>query len=258
VTPQLTGPPRLLLVDDAPEIALIVQRLARRAGQELTTCPDVASAWEYLADGRPDLVILDLNLPGTSGLELCRRIRGSPDLAQLPVALFSQGDRPEDLAAGLEAGVDFVLSKELLCQPEQWQARLEEVLAPVCGRLFRRCMQRLPGRQFPMPAPEGIEALNRALRYQASRQLGPEVVRILVQRAQEAAGPSFEPRWLEPDGLGLSAQELAREDRPLPIVRFGLTTAEQLWCVAGNGISAAFCAVLLETFPPLAELLGQQ
>src|SRR5258708_4034997 len=98
---ELMSCPLLLLVDDAPEIGIIVERLGKRAGQEVICCADALVGWDYLeqtiASGgaastrmpRPDLVILDLNLPGVSGVELCRRIRATPELETLPVALFS-------------------------------------------------------------------------------------------------------------------------------------------------------------------------
>jgi CheY-like chemotaxis protein len=74
----MTPPLRLLLVDDAPEIARVVQHLARRAGQDLVCRADVPSAWEYLHavdTPRPDLVLLDVNLPGASGIDLFRRMQ---------------------------------------------------------------------------------------------------------------------------------------------------------------------------------------
>src|SRR5437870_12722355 len=114
----------LLLVDDSPEIGVIVERFSRSAGHQASSRTDVTSAWDYLSRTRPDLVVLDVNLPGESGLVLCRRIRAAPGLAKLPIAIFSHWDRPEDIAAGLRAGADFVLSKELLCSPDDWRIRV--------------------------------------------------------------------------------------------------------------------------------------
>ena len=80
------SPARLLLVDDDPELGLIVGVLARKAGQALSCRPDVESAWAALAESRPDLVLLDLELPGASGLDLLRRVRGDAGLSGLPGA----------------------------------------------------------------------------------------------------------------------------------------------------------------------------
>lgn len=118
----------LLLVEDMEEMGLIVQRLARKAGHELHWVTSAEAAWEHLQGHRPDLVLLDIHLPGMDGIELCRRLRAQPQQAELPIALFSQGAHANDISAGLAAGANFVLSKELLCQPEAWHRRLHEVL----------------------------------------------------------------------------------------------------------------------------------
>jgi PAS domain S-box-containing protein len=121
-------PANLLLVEDMHDMGVIVQRLARKAGHNLHWVTSAEAAWEHLQDHRPDLVLLDIHLPGMDGIELCRRLRTLPQHTELPIALFSQGADPEDISAGLAAGANFVLSKELLCQPEVWRRRLHEVL----------------------------------------------------------------------------------------------------------------------------------
>ena len=109
------------LVDDAPDLGLVVTLLGRRAGCEVECRLDVPGAWEFLQHTRPDLILLDRNLPGVSGLELCRRVRATPALADLPIALFVYLRLTEDVAAGLEAGVDFLFSKELVGSPDEWR-----------------------------------------------------------------------------------------------------------------------------------------
>jgi CheY-like chemotaxis protein len=121
--------PLLLLVDDMAEIALIVQRLARPLGYQVLHCRRAEEAWEQLRQVRPDLLILDLNLPGMSGRELCRRLRQDPPLAGLRVAYLSSGPELEALAAEPDrGGADYLLSKDLLARPEAWQGRLQEIL----------------------------------------------------------------------------------------------------------------------------------
>jgi PAS domain S-box-containing protein len=122
---------RILLVEDLPEIGLIVQRLGRHAGYAITWLTTAEKAWDHLQQesSRPDLLLLDIHLPGMSGVELCRRLRSTPALARLKVALFSQVDRPEAVAAGRDAGANFVLSKALLSRPAAWQRRLQQMLA---------------------------------------------------------------------------------------------------------------------------------
>lgn len=120
---------RLLLVEDMPEIGLIVQRLAQRARHEVKWVTSAEDAWGWLQENRPDLVLLDIHLPGMDGVELCRRLRATPAHADLPIALFSQAADPDDLEAGMAAGASLVLSKDLLCHPDAWRRHIDELLA---------------------------------------------------------------------------------------------------------------------------------
>jgi PAS domain S-box-containing protein len=119
---------RLLLVEDMADIQLIVQRLTQHSGYSLKWVASAEEGWEYLQAHRPDLVLLDVHLPGMDGIELCRKLRAVPELADLPVALFSQGANPDDIAAGRQAGANYVLPKDLLWRPEDWRRRVEEML----------------------------------------------------------------------------------------------------------------------------------
>src|SRR5206468_12370393 len=131
---RLMSTPLLLLVDDAPELGVIVTALGKRAGCEVVVRKDVAGGLELMAQCRPALVLLDINLGGQSGLDLCRRARASAELASIPLALFSQPGLPGDVAAGLEAGADFLFSKDLVCRPREWQRRLQEILSARNGQ----------------------------------------------------------------------------------------------------------------------------
>src|SRR5947209_16803685 len=195
--------PLLLLVDDSPEICLIVERLARRAGQEVLSCGNVASAWARLHQTRPDLLILDLNLPGEDGLVLCRKVRQSPDLQRLKMALFSNWDRSADIVAGLAEGVDYVLSKELLCQPQEWQARLHELLQDSDSRAVGLSLSLKQARRPDVTAVTCAEIINQALRQPILRSLDREVMQALFARARNLAGWNLREDWLLPDGRGL-------------------------------------------------------
>jgi PAS domain S-box-containing protein len=127
-TQELAIAANLLLVEDMAEMALIVQRFARKAGHGFHWAPTAEDAWEYLDKNRPDLVLLDIHLPGMDGIELCQKLRDRASQADLPIALFSQDVTPEDIRTGLAAGADFVLSKRLLCEPDAWRQQLHQIL----------------------------------------------------------------------------------------------------------------------------------
>jgi CheY-like chemotaxis protein len=231
--------PLLLLVDDSAEVAFIVGHMCRRVGWEVATRADAELAWAYVQQQRPTLVLLDVHLPGASGFEFCRWVRAAADLSDLPIALLSQWQRPDDIATGLKAGADFVLSKDLLCQPQEWRQRIQEIIAWSAGRtspVYLRCQ----GTAADVHAL--IEQLSRAARGRIAGQLGEEVVRVLLGRALSSSGLS--PHCLAADRLGLDVA-LAVEKVPTDVAQsFVAAFAEQLWRMLGSTDSA-----------PLRELL---
>lgn len=121
--------PRLLMVEDEPDFVAIVRRILEPAGFELDGAGSAEEAWKKLEkQGPPDLLIVDWNLPGQSGIELCRRIREDARLAGLPLVLLTIRNLPEEQLMGLrESGADLYLTKPI--DPEELLARLESLLA---------------------------------------------------------------------------------------------------------------------------------
>jgi CheY-like chemotaxis protein len=72
-----------------------------------------------------------VNLPGISGVELCRRLRTFAPLAETPVAMFTPDQEADKLDELRRAGADFFLTKDLLCEPTQWQQKIQELLARI-------------------------------------------------------------------------------------------------------------------------------
>jgi CheY-like chemotaxis protein len=257
----------VLVVDDTEELGLIVRHLGRRTGQEVVVRGDVAGGWAFLQERRPDLVLLDVNLPGPSGLELCRLIRATPALAGLPVALFSHWQMTPDIVAGLEAGVDFVVSKELVSDPEAWQARLREILSWVDGRRRGWLLSWLEQVAPPKVPANWVALLNRALRHPSLRRLQPPVLRFLLGRALRQAVSSRVSdqeldSWLLPDHAVLAAGRVppslgpAEGSRADGVLVLGVALAEQIWYLLGTEASAPFRAALAPLLPGLEECLS--
>ena len=195
--------PLILVVDDSVELGMVVRILCRRAGQDVTLCPNVAVGWQAVQERWPDLLLLDVNLPGPSGPELCRMIRATPALATMRVALFSHWQMPHDVIAGLEAGVDFVVSKDLITQADAWQARLREILAAAHGQHWQRLVSSSKNRVGTGLSSHWVDDLNRALRHPSLACLRPQVLRFLLRRGlrQGASSRIADPEidaWLAP------------------------------------------------------------
>lgn len=266
--PKPSGPskPLVLVVDDTEELGLIVRHLGRRAGQEVVVCGDVPSGWTFLQQRVPDLVLLDVNLPGESGLELCRRIRAAPLLTRLPVALFGHWQLPQDIVAGLQAGVDFLVNKELVARPDAWQTRLREILSWIHGRRWGTLLSWLEQAVLPEVPPDWATQLNQALRHASLRWFQPQVLRFLLWRElRRVVSPRVTNReleaWLLPEAALLATDQLppslggVGEAAVAGVLVLAVALAEQTWCLLGTEASAPFRAALAPLVPSLEEYL---
>ncbi|AYC37640.1 response regulator transcription factor [Streptomyces griseorubiginosus] len=115
--------PRILVVDDDPTVAEVVAGYLDRAGYLVDRADDGPTALTRAAAHRPDLVVLDLMLPGMDGLEVCRRIRAH---APVPVIMLTARGDEDDRILGLEVGADDYVTKPF--SPRELVLRVESVL----------------------------------------------------------------------------------------------------------------------------------
>jgi two-component system, OmpR family, phosphate regulon response regulator OmpR len=119
-------PARLLLIDDDARLTGMVGDYLRSAGFEISTAGSLAAARDALAQGRFELIVLDLGLPDGDGLDFCRWLRADPRSRQLPVLMLSARGEPMDRILGLELGADDYLAKPF--EPRELQARIKALL----------------------------------------------------------------------------------------------------------------------------------
>ena len=113
----------VLVVDDEPIVREVVVRYLEREGYRTLEAGDGDAARDALARNSPDLVVLDVMLPGTDGLELCRWIRST---SQLPVIMLTARGEEADRIVGLELGADDYVTKPF--SPRELAARVKSVL----------------------------------------------------------------------------------------------------------------------------------
>jgi len=113
----------VLVVDDEPIVRDVVVRYLRRDGFTTLEAADGDSARRLIETGEPELVVLDVMLPGTDGLELCRWIRGRSDL---PVIMLTARGEEADRIVGLELGADDYVTKPF--SPRELATRVRTVL----------------------------------------------------------------------------------------------------------------------------------
>jgi two-component system response regulator ResD len=132
----------VLVVDDEPTIAEVVARYLERAGYGATIASDGPAAIEAAARSRPDLVVLDLMLPGLDGLEVMRRLR-EQDRDPIAVILLTAKGEESDRVAGLRLGADDYVVKPF--SPAELVARVDAVL---------RRIDSSPSQEAPIELPD--------------------------------------------------------------------------------------------------------
>ncbi|WP_028537300.1 response regulator [Paludibacterium yongneupense] len=114
---------RIAIVEDEPELAELMADYARQAGFEVQCFADGRAAWLALADDVPDLLVLDLMLPGMDGLSLCRALR---ERSEVPIIMVTARGEETDRLTGLEIGADDYLCKPF--SPRELIARIKVIL----------------------------------------------------------------------------------------------------------------------------------
>ncbi|WEH32223.1 response regulator transcription factor [Streptomyces sp. AM 4-1-1] len=114
---------RILVVDDDPTVAEVVVGYLERAGYEVEWAEDGPAALRCFGDHRPDLVVLDLMLPGMNGIEVCRHIRAH---GHVPVIMLTARGDEDDRVLGLETGADDYVTKPF--SPRELVLRVDSVL----------------------------------------------------------------------------------------------------------------------------------
>jgi two-component system phosphate regulon response regulator PhoB len=116
----------ILVVEDEEDILALLQFNLMKAGYEVSCAARGEEALEQIAAKLPDLVLLDLMLPGIDGLEICRRLRADPSTADVPIIMLTAHGEEEDIVRGLELGADDYVTKPFSFKV--LQARIQTVL----------------------------------------------------------------------------------------------------------------------------------
>jgi DNA-binding response OmpR family regulator len=118
---------RVLVVEDEADVANLVKHALERGGDvEVDIAVTATGALDAVANAPPDLVVLDLNLPGLDGTEVCRRLRARPATAAMPIIMLTARTEESDRVLGLDLGADDYITKPF--SPRELAARVRAVL----------------------------------------------------------------------------------------------------------------------------------
>ncbi len=118
--------PQILLIEDDPHVREGLEMALRHLGHDVRSRGDGETGIEAISASEPDVVVLDVMLPGADGFEVCRRVRA---FSNVPIVMLTARSDDMDVVAGLEAGADDYLTKPV--QPRVLEAKLKAVLRRV-------------------------------------------------------------------------------------------------------------------------------
>ena len=183
---------RVLVVDDDVKTVELVKLYLNRDGYRVITAYDGIEALRLAREGRPDLIVLDLMLPGMNGLEVCRTLRNESDV---PIIMLTAMTTDQDKLNGLELGADDYMTKPF--SPRELAARVRTVLRRIPGERgpaqvrhgelivdFHKHEVTLAGRSVPLTSVE----------FKLLGALAREPGRVFsrAQLIEQALGPDFE------------------------------------------------------------------
>jgi len=118
---------RILVVEDEEDILALIHFNLVKAGFQVECALTGEEGFTKVREYNPDLVFLDLMLPGMDGLEVCRRLRQAPDTQNIPIIMLTAKGEEDDIVQGLELGADDYITKPF--SPQILQARARAVLS---------------------------------------------------------------------------------------------------------------------------------
>ena len=139
----------ILIVEDDPDIAELISHYLKRSGYETQTLGSGAEAAARVRRTMPELVLLDVMLPGQSGADVCRALRSDPETAAVPIIMVTARADEADRVSGLELGADDYITKPF--SPKELVARV--------GALLRRVRRPAPPDETIRIGPIAIDAV---------------------------------------------------------------------------------------------------
>jgi len=108
--------PKIMIVDDEPDVLGLFRLVLTKAGMDVTTAEDAPDCIAKLEYEQPDLILMDVVMPGMDGYKLCKKLKSEPKTADTPIVLFTVLNSSVGVTLAKEAGADGFLNKPLTAE----------------------------------------------------------------------------------------------------------------------------------------------
>src|SRR5512143_394902 len=225
----------ILIVDDDPTARETLVAMLEGENYDLRLAKDGMQALQMLEQLQPDLILLDVMMPGMAGFEVCRRIRSTAPLAEVPIILLTALDDRDSLVRGIESGADYFISK-----PADRRELIARVRTITRLNRYRLLVEQ---RENIRDMAERVVAAQEEERQRLSRELHDDLgqaltihllalrnlqedlsipVETMFERLQSLYEQSYE--------ISVKIRRLARDLRPPVLDALGLKVAMQTYC----------------------------
>ena len=107
---------KILVVDDEPEITEIVETFLNESGFKVLTENTPNKAIEKARSFKPDVILLDIMMPGVDGYDICQSLKNDPEFADVPIIFLTGKDRSDDMGRSFKSGGDMFIKKPFSCE----------------------------------------------------------------------------------------------------------------------------------------------
>jgi signal transduction histidine kinase len=225
----------ILIVDDDPTARQTAVAMLEGTGYQIEEAKDGSQALKMLEQLLPDLILLDVMMPGMTGFEVCQRIRSTPELAEVPIILLTALDDRDSLMKGIESGADDFLSK-----PVDRQELAARVRTIVRLNRYRKLVEQ---RETLREMAERVVTAQEEERQRISRELHDDLGQALtthllsLRDVQDDLSLPVETLFAKMQALyeqsyeiAVKVRRLAHDLRPPVLDALGLKVAMQTYC----------------------------
>jgi diguanylate cyclase (GGDEF)-like protein len=197
---------KILVVDDDPNVGLLISAVLKKYNYLVTTLYHGDEVLTFLRDNKPDLILLDLRMPGIDGFALCKRIREAPDTRDIPVVILSGVSEVDAKVNTIELGADDFITKPF--DVRELRARINRILKRKSADTALNPLTRLPGSPaieeevlrriaddesfaFCYVDADNFKAYNDVYGYAKGDEVIKRIAQLLTEKARSAAGDNY-------------------------------------------------------------------